>query len=143
MVVGEALRFIDDKFTDGYGNFGGALWPARAALLLWWLISTLIAQQVATDDRFVQSILKRGSEITEEAVAGAMQTATVVRLALVESVSSLGFVVYVENAHRLDLYLFMGLTVLSLLFLRPTREKWDEVFRRIEIDHPDAILSSS
>jgi hypothetical protein len=141
ILVGEVLRFSSDEFApEGFNSFGDAIWLVRAGLVVWLLVTSLVVHRLLTDERFVQGTLARETEPADGSVVAAIQAAMVLRFAVAESLAILALVVYVNNADRIE-YVFMALTSVQMLLLRPQREKWEATFRQAALEHP--TISSS
>ncbi len=143
-ITGEVMRLVDEKFrSDGYNDLGDAVWLPRIALFGWWLISSFIAHWIVTDERYVDVAGRRSPAVDDAVIATALQAAMILRFALVESVATLGLVLYTFNADRIDLYVFPALAIVNMILLRPTRDRWDAALRNASIQYPGVSSSVS
>ena len=81
-------------------------------------------------------MLSESSEVDDAKVAVRLQSSHVLTLAFSEQIAIFGFVLYMFSGERYDLYGFGLVTLINLILLRPTRDRWNELYRQTAIQHP-------
>ena len=137
IVVGEIMRVIVDDFAGkGFNDFSGTLaYSLRAIVLLFAIAATVIARTIFSDEAMLARQLTASHEVDDMDIAGALQTAHIVRLAFIEAIAVLGLVIYMNSGDRID-YVWMIIAFVNLLPLIPSRDRWNQAYRRMAIDHP-------
>jgi hypothetical protein len=134
---------VDDFAGKGINDMDDGLgWALRGALLIWVVIVLALTRTLFSDDSMIPRLLKNEPEVNDMTLAGALQTAHIVRLAVTESIAIFGLVLYTQTGDRID-YVFLILTFLALLALRPNRDHWNQIYRQTSIEHPGVSSSLS
>ncbi len=143
VIAGEVLRAFDDTFAkEGFNPIGDAIWAARAGLVGWWFITSFIAHRVINEQTYLEKTATGGAEVTDTVIAAAMQTALVLRFAIIESVAIMGFLLFTFNGERIE-YAFSGLALVNMFLIRPSEDKWNAAFRDAAMRYPGVSSSVS
>jgi hypothetical protein len=144
LVVAEVIRLVVDDFAGkGFNDMDdGLAWGLRAALLVGAVAVLALTRTVLSDESVVPRILKNQAEVNDTTLAAALQSAHIIRLAATESIAIFGLVLYMQTGDRID-YVFLGLSFLPLLALRPTRDHWNEMYRSLSVTHSGVSSSLS
>jgi hypothetical protein len=133
---------VEDFRPGGFVDFGSAtIWAIRCAFIVTGLIGLAIANTLFSDERFAATTLNKAAEVTDSTLFAALQSAHIVRLAFTESIAIYGLNLFMMNGHRYDLYGFGFVALIVLIIGRPSRIRWEAIFRRVSIEH--AGVSSS
>jgi hypothetical protein len=130
-VTGEIISSqVEDFRPGGLVDLDSAMiWAVRGMLMVTGIGALILAHTYFSDESFVPRVLSRQGDVDDAAVAAALQTAHVIRLALTEGVAIYGLTLFICNGHRYDLYGFGAVALLNLAVLRPGRDRWEVVYR--------------
>ena len=137
-IVGEIMRaMVFPPEPGGFVNLGSpTIWVLRGIFAATGAIGLVLSYTAFTDAATVPRVLKRKTEVDDGTIAAALQTAHILRLAYVEAIAIYGLMLFVFDGHRYDLYGFGIVALLNLIALRPSRDKWEETYRRAAPEYP-------
>jgi hypothetical protein len=136
IIVGEVMRFAIGDFTPNGFVDPDEIWAIRLAVLAWSAVAFLVGRALFGDERALERQLNRPSEVDDLLIAQVLQASHITRITLVESIATIGLVVYMLAADRLDLYLFCGIALVALLSMIPSREHWEATYRSLAAQYP-------
>ncbi len=129
VLVGEMIRLLVEDFSGGgFIGLGDEIWLARAGIIAYALAFTFGSRLISDDSRIAAMVRQEG-KADDVVIAQGLQTALILRLAFTEPIAIYGFMLYVMDGNRLDLYLFAAIAIVALFFFRPTREQWRTAYR--------------
>jgi hypothetical protein len=143
VVTGEIIAAsVEDLRPGGFVDLdNGMLWIVRGFLAFNGAIGIILAFTVFGDDQNVPRMLGRAQEVTDATVAAALQTGHILRLAFAEAIAIYGLVLFQLNGHRYDLYGFAGVALAIFVLSRPSRDRWEGVFRTMSLKYPSVSSS--
>jgi hypothetical protein len=136
-IVGEVMKATVFPPEPAFVNLGSpTIWVLRGIFAATGAIGLVLSYTAFTDASTVPRVLKRKTEVDDGTIAAALQTAHILRLAYVEAIAIYGLLLFMLDGHRYDLYGFGMVALLNLIALRPTRDKWEETYRRAAPEYP-------
>lgn len=136
-IVGEIIKAMVFPPEPAFVSLGSpTIWVLRGIFAGVSAIGLALSYTAFTDAATVPRVLKRKTEIDDGTIAAALQTAHILRLAYVEAVGIYGLLLFMLDGHRYDLYGFGIVALLNLIALRPSRDKWEETYRRAAAEYP-------
>ncbi|HEY5625062.1 MAG TPA: hypothetical protein VIT93_01090, partial [Dehalococcoidia bacterium] len=126
---------VNEDFADGgFVGLGDVIWFPRAAIIAYTLALT-IGLRLIRDEGQIAAMVERIGKSDDAVIAQGLHAALITRVAFVEATAVLGYLLYVMDGNRLDLYAFPAMALVILLFLRPTKERWRAAFQAASLKY--------
>lgn len=136
VVVGEVISATNPEF-EGYLEPGFDMEPLLRLLFIGIsVVQALLAVTWFRGNRLVETAIENSRKTLNQepdaaVVAGGLQSAHILRLAMFESIAVYGLTLFLMGGERLDLYGFCAASFVGLLLIWPKRTGWENTFRSL------------